>query len=83
MVTLLQANLLDAAMQQIKRTQLNVNRTMELLARVRATVEGYVQTKAEIDKRMGDVELTVAKSQESMEKMNNDMATQQVCWYVS
>ena len=74
--------MLNAAVQQIKKTQLNVNKTMELLATVRATVDRYVQTKAELDKSMGDLKQTVEKSQQNMEKMSINMASHQVCLLV-
>ena len=51
---------------------------MELLATVRATVEGYVQTKADLDKSLGNMEHDLEKSHENMEKMRSDMATHQV-----
>lgn len=70
--------LLDGALQQIEETQLSVNKTMQLLASVRATVGGYVQTKAEMDKSMGDMEQAMDKSREKMENMKSDMATHQV-----
>ena len=78
LVLLLQAILLDAAMKQIKQTQLSVNKTMELLASVHATVDGYLQTRADLNKAMGDLKSTVDTSQKSMENMRSDMASHQV-----
>ena len=51
---------------------------MELLATVRATVEGYVQTKPGLDKSMGNMRHDIEKSHENMEKMRSDMTTHQV-----
>lgn len=75
---LLQTVLLDVALKQIRQTQLSVNSTMKLLASVRATVDGYIQTKADLVKDMGDLKNIVDKSQESMEQMRSDMASHQV-----
>ena len=74
---------MDAAIKQISKTQLNVNKTMELLATLRATVDKYVDTKAELDKSMGNLKQTVEKSQENMEKMSSNMASHQVCYKIT
>ena len=70
-------------MKQITKTQLNVNKTMELLATVRATVDKYVETKAELDKSMGDLKQTVEMSQKNMEMMSSNMASHQVCYKIT
>lgn len=51
---------------------------MELLATVHATVDGYVQAKADLDKSLGDMKHGLDKSHENMEKMRSDMARHQV-----
>jgi len=51
---------------------------MKLLAKVHATIDGYIKTKADLEKDVGDLKHTVDKSQENMEKMRSDMASHQV-----